>query len=268
MARAKHSAARKYHDRVAGLYDHSYDDAYWQWNDALTWGYVKTHMPSDQSSRVLDLGCGTGKWGLKLAKSGYAVTFLDLSPKMLDQARRKCRDMGEEDRHEFVQADIIDLAALEDESFALCVAFGDPIGCASAPLRAMKEIRRVLTPGGTLIASLDNKFAALDYYLEKGDIDAMAKFVKGGVTHWLTSRDEEQFDIHTFSPAGIRRLVEKSGLDLIDLCGRTVLQMRRYRELLESPQTRRTLSDIEKRLCHDEAAMGRASHFQFVCRKP
>lgn len=44
--------------------------------------------------RVLDLGCGTGNVAIPLAKKGYQVTALDLSPEMLDLAEHKAREAG------------------------------------------------------------------------------------------------------------------------------------------------------------------------------
>ena len=42
----------------------------------------------------LDLGCGTGKWGLRLLKSGFAVTFVDNSAAMIEKTREKLDAMG------------------------------------------------------------------------------------------------------------------------------------------------------------------------------
>lgn len=44
--------------------------------------------------KVLDLGCGTGGHSLLLARSGYEVTGIDLSPSMLAEAREKARSSG------------------------------------------------------------------------------------------------------------------------------------------------------------------------------
>ena len=84
MPRSRRSAAHRYHDRVAGHYDHSYDDAFWQWHDALTWDYLKPFLPRDLSAAVIDLGCGTGKWAAKLLESGFTVTCLDISHRMFE----------------------------------------------------------------------------------------------------------------------------------------------------------------------------------------
>ena len=45
---------------------------------------------ADRTTRVVDLGCGTGAVGVRLAEHGFGrVTGLDLSPEMLDVARGK-----------------------------------------------------------------------------------------------------------------------------------------------------------------------------------
>ncbi|MGD0139597.1 MAG: class I SAM-dependent methyltransferase [Tepidisphaeraceae bacterium] len=51
-------------------------------------------MPSDAQGQCCDLGCGTGKWGLKLLKSGLATTFVDHSAAMIEQTRAKLPALG------------------------------------------------------------------------------------------------------------------------------------------------------------------------------
>jgi ubiquinone/menaquinone biosynthesis C-methylase UbiE len=266
MSRSRRSAVQKYHDRVSGRYDHSYDDAFWQWQDALTWEYLKPFLPRDMSAKVADLGCGTGKWAAKLAKSGYEVTCVDISPKMIDQARRKIEHQGGVVPSHFLQADLCDLTALPEGRFSLAVAFGDPIGCTRSPRLAMKQIRRVLTENGILVASFDNRLAAIDFYLELGDPKALVKFLRDGQTHWLTKDAEERFPIFTFTPGELRNLVNNTGFELLDMVGKTVLPMRRNSTLLNTAQARRAWARIEKTLCRDPAAIGRSSHIQVTCR--
>jgi len=266
MSRSKRTGVQKYHDRVAHRYDESYDDVFWQWHDALTWDYLKPFLPRDQRAKVYDLGCGTGKWGAKLIKSGFSVTFVDISPQMLDRARAKIGEMGSLDRAKFVQADLCDLSALPKADASLAVAFGEPICCATLPPKAMREIRRLLCDDGLLVATIDNRLAAIDFYLQRGDTDEMVEFLRKGQTHWLTKSAEEQFPITTYGPTELRTLVEKSGFVLDDMVGKTVLPMRHYRQLLDDPTQRRGWARIEKKLSRDPGAVGRAAHLQVVCR--
>src|SRR3954453_20148124 len=89
-----HDKSRRYHDRVARQYDSIYDDPYWHFHDELTWRLIKPHLPRDANAHCADLGCGTGKWGLKLLKSGYGVLFLDSAAAMIEQARAKVQELG------------------------------------------------------------------------------------------------------------------------------------------------------------------------------
>ena len=267
MGRSRRSAVQRYHDRVAGRYDHSYADPFWRWHDELTWDYLKPFLPRDMSARIADLGCGTGRWGARLVKSGYHVTSVDISPQMIDQARRKIEGQeGDLRKAEFLRADLGELSALPGKTFSLALALGDPIGCTSSPAAAMKEVRRVLTDQGVLVATFDNRLAALDYFLSGGDPKALSRFLRDGKTEWLTRDVRERFPVFTFAPHDIERLVESTGFELLDLVGKTVLPMRNHRDLLSEPESRRRFARLEKALCRDRYALGRASHLQIACR--
>src|SRR5258708_40181163 len=122
MARNSSEPSRRYHDRVARQYDSIYDDPYWHFHDELTWRAIKPHVPRDLSAQCLDLGCGTGKWGLKLLKSGFATTFVDHAAAMIERTRAKVEAMGPKAKKAtLVVADIVDLAALPPETFWLTV---------------------------------------------------------------------------------------------------------------------------------------------------
>src|SRR5204862_3861383 len=108
-----------YHDRVARRYDQVYSGPRWERYFELSWAGLKAYIPSDLRAPIVDLGCGTGKYGLRLAKSGYAVTLSDLSRGMLEVARQKAAALGLEERVTFLKADVMDLSALPREHFAL-----------------------------------------------------------------------------------------------------------------------------------------------------
>lgn len=270
MSRRNKPAVQRYHDRVARRYDASYDDAYWRFHDALTWDYLKPHLPADLSMPVLDLGCGTGKWGLKLLTSGYSVACVDISGAMIGKAKLAVEEQGRIDRAEFFQADLCDLSELADERYSFAVAMGDPIGCASKPGRALKEIKKKLIPGSILIATLDNKLGALDYYLKEGSPKQMSDFIRTGKTHWLTKDKEEQFDIHTFTPHEAKSLFETAGYEVLEIRGKTILNFNQkaFRGLLDDSKNRLEWMRIEKKLSRDPDAVARAGHLQIVAKVP
>lgn len=267
MPRHRRDAAQRYHDRVASRYEAIYDDAYWQWHDAITWDHLKGFLPRALRAPIADLGCGAGKWGRRLLKSGYAVTFVDSSAKMVDEARRQVGETGDADRAVFLQADLVDLSGLPANHFGLAVALGEPIGLARDPARAVSEIARVLAPGGALVATFDNRVACVDYYVERGEPAELERFLRTGRTYWLTRAASERFEIHTFEPDALRRMFAAAGFDVLDLIGKTVLPMRQCRAQLEDPVARRRWADIEKGLHRDPANLARCAHLQIAARK-
>lgn len=258
----------RYHDRIAHRYDEIYRSPRWALYFDLSWAGLKAHIPSDLRAPIVDLGCGTGKYGLRLAKSGYTVTLSDLSRGMLEAAQNKAAQLGIDKRCDFVKADVMDLSALPRDHYALAIAQGDPFSFAEHPARAVKEAWKILRPNGVLIASLDATLAALDHYAEKSDLDALERLVKSGTMEWLANEESERFPVHTFTPEKLRALFEDGGFEVLDIFGKTVLPFKKFESLFEEdPAATERIMALEKKLCRIPSAMGRASHLQIAARK-
>lgn len=259
-------ANRHYHERVAARYDDIYSGARWEAWHELSFEGLKPHIPSDLRAPVIDLGCGTGRYGLRLAKSGYQVTFSDLAENMLEAARRKAAEQNLSQRCTFLRADVMDLRAFPKDHFALAMAQGDPLSFAAYPPKALKEIRRLLRPQGVLVASVDQTYAAIAHYAEKNDLDGLGRLLQRGEMEWLAREQEERFTVHTFTVEGLRELLEQAGFEVLDIFGKTVLPFKKLEPAFEEPATKRSLLALEKKLCRKPSAMGLASHLQFAAR--
>jgi SAM-dependent methyltransferase len=265
---------RRYHDRVASRYDSIYDDPYWEFHDRITWNHLKPHLPQNLQAHVLDLGCGTGKWGLKLLKAGYPTTFSDLANNMLQEVRKKLEDWaatpdlaGKAARATVQQADATDLGGLPESHFELVTAMGDVVSICSDPGKCIAEVHRLLKPGGVFVFTVDNYLAAIDHFIESGDLQALAAFVKSGKTEWLTRNAEERFDVRMFAPHQIDALTRARGFEIVSRIGKTVIPARKNRKLFEDPRAVETLVELETMLQKEPAALARASHIQIAARK-
>jgi 2-polyprenyl-3-methyl-5-hydroxy-6-metoxy-1,4-benzoquinol methylase len=103
-----------------------------------------------RDARVLDAGCGSGQWAIAFAERGARVTGIDLSPAMIrladDQASARGLDI------EWRTGDVTRLAdplAVFDAIHARVLLQFVP----DVP-SALRELRRVLRPGGRLLASV------------------------------------------------------------------------------------------------------------------
>jgi 2-polyprenyl-3-methyl-5-hydroxy-6-metoxy-1,4-benzoquinol methylase len=102
-------------------------------------------------TRVLDVGCGIGRWSCRLAARGATVTGVDLSPTMIGQAGRRARAQGVAARCRFLAQD---LAALEvDGPFDLIlgVTVLQHILEPAALRAAVQRLTSHLTADGTLV---------------------------------------------------------------------------------------------------------------------
>ena len=101
--------------------------------------------------RVLDVGCGTGRWSRLLASRGAQVLGVDLSPTMIAQARRRAVEDGVHERCRFTVGELAHLDLNERFDLVLGVTvlqhILDPARCRAA-LSAMVAH---LAPGGRVI---------------------------------------------------------------------------------------------------------------------
>lgn len=254
---------------MARRYDSIYDDPYWAFHDELTWRQIKPHLPRDAAAACADLGCGTGKWGLRLLKSGFATTFLDNSASMIEQVRAKLAALppAKAARATLAVADIVQMPSIASDTFALLVAMGDPLSICSDPARAAREMHRIAAPGGVVIATADNKLSAIDHYVERGNLAALEQFVESGKTNWLTEDQRERFELTTFTPASLRKLFERAGFEVLECLGKPIVPVRKNKHLLSDRDSVERLLRIESALSRDPAAAGRAAHLQITARK-
>jgi SAM-dependent methyltransferase len=101
---------------------------------------------------ALDLGCGSGIWGVELARRGWQVTGVDFVPKALRRAHERAREAGVEIR--LVEGDVTDLRATGiARGYQLLVdffLFHDEL-TDEQRLAMGREVTAVAAPGATLL---------------------------------------------------------------------------------------------------------------------
>jgi SAM-dependent methyltransferase len=100
---------------------------------------------------VLDLGCGSGRLTLELARRGAATTGVDTSAKALAAARHRARTAGVDVT--FAHADMNERLPFADRAFA-AVTSRLALMIARDPVATLREAARVVRPGGTVVTAV------------------------------------------------------------------------------------------------------------------
>ncbi len=155
-----------------------------------------------QEIRVLEVGTGPGFFAIILAEAGYDVTAVDLTPAMLEQARRNAGPLAAKIDFREMNAEALDFA---DESFDVVITRNLTWNLPH-PEKAYREWHRVLASGGLLLNFDANWYMYLyDDKARKGYEDDRRNTADGGYTDGNIG---ENFDIME----GIARRVPLSGV--------------------------------------------------------
>jgi ubiquinone/menaquinone biosynthesis C-methylase UbiE len=161
-------------------------------------------MDIDSAGTVLDMGCGTGVAARTIARRANfsgRVTGIDLSPYLVDAAKRLADEEGLGGRVEFRFGDTRDLD-IPDGRFDAVVAH-TLVSHVQEPLSVLKEAGRVVRAGG-LVAVFDGDYASMTFALDDP----------------LQSKryDEALINAVVTSPRVMRqmpRLIQQAGLEMI-----------------------------------------------------
>ncbi|MBN1919530.1 MAG: class I SAM-dependent methyltransferase [Verrucomicrobia bacterium] len=148
-----------------------YEDNVFTKNTVVEVDFLLEELSLHAGGSILDVGCGTGRHSIELAKRGYAVTGLDVSSEMLGRAAEAARTAGV--NVTWIRSDAARFSPPGEYDGAICLcegAFGllgqsdDPIG---QPLSILCNISRSLRPQAKAVITLLNGTAMLRRYTNK-----------------------------------------------------------------------------------------------------
>ena len=232
--------------------------------------------------RILDVGCGPGRFAIDAIEAGATVTLADLSPTQLELALQNIEERGlgssVAGAHE---VSVLDLSVFAEHSFDAVVCFGGVLSYVrDEHPRALRELSRVLKPGGALLVGVMSLYGTMrllgpldqphfvvdaDVHLPWDQALAPGRFV-------LTNPDSPEFHqpIALFTAAGLRATLADVGFALERMATSNPLipAFMRLPRFAGSPAGEDRLRELEVAISERPELLDAGEHLIALARKP
>jgi len=262
-----------YATAVEGEWKRLVKDTFHQLELNTTLKFLDKYLP--KSGLVLDAGGGPGRYTTELAKKGYQMVLLDITPELLEKAKRNIKRFGiRKNVKEIVQGSITDLIMFDDESFDAVLCLGGPLSHVKGEQnrkKAVEELTRIAKKEAPIFISVMGRLGVLLKMLKYWPNELAL------TTHyenlWKNGDDDMwrgEHYCHFFLPDELSDLVESSGVEILDEVGLEGLA--HFKEDTQKvskklPQAWKNWLESHEVLCTNPSVFATSDHMLIVGRK-
>ena len=231
-----------------------------------TMKYIRECLNGVSDPNILEVGAGTGRYSVTLAKQGFSVTAVELVAHNLDILRAK---LDGSEPITALQGNALDLSMLPDDAFDLTMVLGPMyhLYTQEDKLQALQEALRVTKPGGyLLVAYCMNEPTIIQYVFGKNHLREVLD------AHLLTedwhcvSEPKEVFEqVRTEDIAALDAVLHAQRIKLVATDGATNY----YRELIDAmdAETFEKWMEYHFVICERQDLIGASNHTLDILRK-
>lgn len=192
-----------WYEKLFENYAHQYDKESFVSGTAGECDFIEEELGFIKGSRILDIGCGTGRHSIELTRRGYTVTGVDLSESQLRRAKEKALEQNLS--VDFQKQDARDLPYYGEFNMAIMICEG------AFPLmetdemnyQILKSASRALKSKGKLIFTTLNGLFPVFH--------PVGEFLKSDTDQDNASYNYTSFDLMTFRYKNITSFTDDSG---------------------------------------------------------
>jgi len=222
MSRKLKKIDKYYSSAVEDEWKRLVKDSFHQLELNTTLRFLNKHLP--KKGLILDAGGGPGRYTVELAKKGYQLVLLDITPQLLKKAERNIKKHGiKKNVKEVVKGSITDLSKFPDESFDAVLCLGGPLSHVEGEenrKKAVIELVRVAKKGAPVFISVIGRLGVLIKMLKywPDELALTEHFEK----LWKDGDDDmwqKEYYCHFFLPNELIKIVEYAGVKVIETVG-------------------------------------------------
>lgn len=217
--------------------------------------------------RLLEIGAGTGRYSVALAKEGYRVSSVELVNSNLDALKKNAGGLR---NLEAYQGDAVDLGLFDDDSFDVTLSLGPMYHLyeASDRHKALDEAIRVTKPGGAILFAFLSVHAIMcTNYLYRGR-PTVHGLEENFDRDYNVKHFKEQlftgYDIQEFEAMFHNKPVDHITTAAVD----NVLEVAEDRaDFYMSDADFKAFADYQLHICEKREMLGNSSHLLYICEK-
>jgi ubiquinone/menaquinone biosynthesis C-methylase UbiE len=242
--------------------------------------FFKKYSPG--KGLVLDAGGGPGRYTLELARLGYDVVLLDLTPELLEIAQNEIKKSRVADRvRQVLQGSIDDLSMFDDNAFDAVICLGALSHVVERENRekAIDELVRVAKRNAPIFVSVIGRLAILEcglvHWPQDMEIDGLylklydAGDYKGGPG--MHARGRSFAPCHLYLSDELEESFKKRSVKVLQMVGLQGLATRHEKEtnrlFKKYPRGWRNWWELHLRTCTHPCMVDNSQHFMIICRK-
>ncbi len=194
---------KPWYEKLFENYARGYDQEPFTFGTLGECDFIEQEILHDKTLRILDIGCGTGRHSIELAKRGYRVTGIDLSQAQLNMAVTKASQQNVE--VEFLQCDARHMPFDQEFDLAIMLCEGgfSLMETDEMNFQILQQAARAIKPGSKFIfTTLNGLFPLFHSVQEFMDAENHADG---------TSYNQHNFDLMTFRMHDVTKITDDDG---------------------------------------------------------
>ena len=230
---------------------------------ATTMEYI--HRYAKPGARVLEIGAGTGRYSIALAKEGYEVSAIELVEQNYEVLKQNGSSLS---NLQAFQGDALDLSRFSDEEFDVTLVFGPMYHLYEQKdvHKALDEALRVTKKDGVILVAFLSVYAILYNNYLQGNL--LAGLEENFTENYEIRHFEEQlftgYDVTEFEQLFLEKPVQKLAVAGVD----SVLELAQDRsDFAMSDEEFAAFVRYHLNFCEKRELLGGSSHLLYICRK-